>query len=113
MMTDEQLRSEAWKVALGLPNTFNADKIVQQIIEEVEGGLVTWTQESSPSGIRAFNGESKSFRLLAAEANIQGAGVIHRGTAIAKEGSGLKFNVVIIPPQVAEYIYHLATAQRN
>lgn len=101
----------AMAAALGIPANASAD-MVREIIDEIKTHQVHWKTMDSPSpGIRAFEGTSKLYRLLVAQANVKAQGLIHRGTAIALKPRA--FNILVLPPEVADFAYHVAAANSN
>ena len=106
MITNEKIRERAIQVALDLPNSLNSKKLIQQILQENEVGLMFWAELPSQPGLRAFEGTSHGIKMMVMQANIAGHGLQSRGTAIVKED----MHVLVLPTEVADCLFHLVAA---
>lgn len=109
-MTDADLKTLAWGATLGIP-TPGAEGVLKEILEDVESGRSVWTTFPVPPGLHAFQGQSEKFMLMVVCANVVDQGIVHRATAISCIPR--RFNVINLPPAVANYLYHTAAAKLN
>ncbi len=94
---------------------------VQRLMQEAEGhfkavreladqNLITWTamETPKPDAMRSFQGVTESYMINVVQANIAGEGIRHAGLIVAKP-----FTVIKMKDELADYLYHKASGQRN
>ena len=89
-----------------------AQQILNAIRNLVEQRQVVWNEmprEGSPSELHAFNGVGPGFTVIAAQANVEGRGVVYDGAATMMS----KLMIVHLPEDLAKFCYDAAAAAQN
>ena len=89
-----------------------AKQILDAIRNLVDKRQVAWSElpkESSPEGLHAFSGVGPGFTVIAAQANVEGLGVVYDGAATMLA----KMMIIHLPQDLAKFCYEVATTSQN
>lgn len=83
---------------------------LETLVQLSRAKRIKWTEMpvDKPGAMRAYEGKAEVYKILVAQANVEGQGVVCDGMATVAP-----LMVIHLTRQVADELYHAAVAERN